>query len=88
MKTVTFYTRDNCHLCHEALDAVLRVRSTAPFELVVVDLDREASEEKKTAYDWDIPVIEINGRKMMKHRVDEARLSRLLEPSSSASPKE
>jgi glutaredoxin len=88
MRTVTFYTRDNCHLCDVALEAVLRVQSRVPFELVVLDLDREASEEKKTAYDWDIPVIEIDGRKMMKHRVDEARLSRLLEPSSSASPKE
>lgn len=87
MKTLTFYTRENCHLCDDALEAILRVRTTVPFELVVVDLDREASEEKKTAYDWDIPVIEIDGRKMMKHRVDEARLSRLLEPSSSASPK-
>jgi len=88
MKTVTFYTRDNCSLCDEALEAVLRVRSTVPFELVIVDLDREASEEKKTAYDWDIPVIEIDGRKMMKHRVDEARLLRWLEPPSSASPSE
>lgn len=81
MKSVTFYTRENCHLCDEALEAVERVRINEPFELVVVDLDREASLEKKTAYDWDIPVIEIDGRKMMKHRVDEARLLRLLQAS-------
>jgi glutaredoxin len=88
MKTITFYTRDNCHLCDEALEVVERVRSTVPFALVLVDLDREASPEKQTAYDWDIPVIEIDGRKMMKHRVDEARLLRLLEAPLSASPNE
>ncbi len=81
MKTVTFYTRDNCHLCDEALELVERVRQTEPFELVLVDLDREASPDKKTAYDWDIPVIEIDGRKLMKHRVDEGRLLRLLQAS-------
>jgi glutaredoxin len=88
MKTVTFYTRENCHLCDEALESVERVRSTEPFELVVVDLDHEASADKKTAYDWDIPVIEIDGRKLMKHRVDEARLVRLLQAPPSASPNE
>ncbi len=81
MKTITFYTREDCCLCDEALELVERVRQTEPFELVLVDLDREASLEKKTAYDWDIPVIEIDGRKMMKHRVDEARLLRLLQAS-------
>lgn len=86
MKTVTFYTRENCHLCDEALEVVLRIQSALPFELVVVDLDREASEDKKSAYDWDIPVIEIDGRKVMKHRVDEARLLRLLGEPSSTSP--
>lgn len=88
MKTITFYTREDCCLCDEALELVERVRQTEPFELVLVDLDREASPEKKTAYDWDIPVIEIDGRKMMKHRVDEARLVRLLQAPSSASPNE
>ena len=83
MKTITFYTREKCCLCDDALEVVERVRAHVPFELLIVDLDREASVAKKTAYDWDIPVLEIDGRKMMKHRVDEARLLRLL-----ASPQE
>jgi len=88
MKTITFYTRDNCHLCDEALEVVERIRSKVLFEIIIVDLDRDASPDKKTAYDWDIPVIEVDGRKMMKHRVDEARLLRLLEADSTASPNE
>lgn len=88
MKTLTFYTRENCHLCDEALEVVHQVRTKTPFELVVVDLDLEASPEKKKAYDWDIPVLEIDGRKMMKHRFDEARLLRLLASDASSSPQE
>jgi len=79
MKTLTFYTRERCHLCDVALEIVERVRAAHPFELVIVDLDREAAPDKRAAYDWDIPVLELDGRKIMKHRVDEARLSRLLE---------
>ncbi|MDI1477190.1 glutaredoxin family protein [Polyangium sp. y55x31] len=78
MKTITLYTRVRCHLCDVAEEALERVRLTEPFELVVLDLDREAPAEKRAAYDWDVPVVELDGRKIMKYRVDEARLLRLL----------
>jgi glutaredoxin len=78
MKTLTFYTRDRCHLCEDALALIERVRADVPFSLAIVDLDREAPAEKRAAYDWDVPVIELDGRKIMKHRVDEVRLRRLL----------
>ena len=79
LPAVTLYTRNECHLCHEAHDALLRVRETSPFELCVVDLDLQADPEKRAAYDHEVPVIELEGRKIMKYRVDEARLARLLE---------
>lgn len=78
MKTITLFTRERCHLCDVALDALERVRATSPFRLEVVDLDVEAPPDKRAAYDWDVPVVELEGRKIMKHRVDEARLVRLL----------
>jgi glutaredoxin len=78
-KTLTLFTRDDCHLCHEAQRALERLRDARPFRLEVVDLDREAPAEKKLAYDWEVPVIELDGKKIMKYRVDEARLIRLLE---------
>ena len=79
MRHVTLFTREQCHLCHEAADALARVRARVPFELLVVDLDREAAPEKRSAYDTEVPVIELDGKKVMKYRVDEARLLRLLE---------
>ncbi|HLM73188.1 MAG TPA: glutaredoxin family protein [Polyangiaceae bacterium] len=78
MRTLTFFTRDGCHLCDVALEELERIRKTHPFALEIVDLDREAPPEKRALYDWDVPVIELDGRKIMKYHVDEARLVRLL----------
>jgi glutaredoxin len=83
MKTLTFFTRDGCHLCEEALAALLRIRHTQPFTLDVVDLDRDASPEKRAAYDWEIPVVELDGSKVMHGRIDEVRLARLLDGAGS-----
>jgi glutaredoxin len=84
MSTITFFTRERCGLCHEALEALARVRERAPFELVVVDLDREAPPDKRAAYDHEVPVVELDGKKVMKFRVDEARLVRLLAAAAGA----
>ena len=79
MRTLVFYTREGCHLCDEALAVLERVRETTPFTLRVLDLDREAPAEKRAAYDHEVPVVELEGRKIMKYTVDAARLARLLE---------
>lgn len=78
MKRLTLFTRERCHLCDTAHAVLERVRARVPFEITVVDLDREADPDKKKAYDWEVPVVELEGRKIMKYRVDEARLLRLL----------
>ena len=78
MKTLTLFTRDGCHLCDDALEHLERVQKEHPFRLEVVDLDREADPAKRALYDVEVPVIELDGRKIMKYHVDEARLVRLL----------
>jgi glutaredoxin len=78
MKRLTFFTRDGCHLCEQALATLLRIQQNQPFELAVVDLDRDASPEKRVAYDWEIPVLELDGENVMRNRIDEERLTRLL----------
>lgn len=75
---VTLYTRVECELCDEAKEALLEVRRAIPFALELVDLDHEAPPDKRAAYDWEVPVVELEGRKIMKYRVDRARLARLL----------
>ncbi len=78
MRKLTMYTRAGCHLCDEALAALDAVRATHPFELQVIDLDGPAGADKRESYDWEVPVVELDGRKVMKYRVDMARLVRLL----------
>lgn len=77
MKVLTLFTRDGCHLCDDALAELERLQASLSFRLEIIDLDREASPEKRALYDWEVPVIELDGRKIMKYRVDEARLERL-----------
>ena len=79
LASVTMFTRVRCHLCDEAHEALERVRKEHPFTLTVVDLDREAPADKRAAYDWEVPVVDLDGKKIMKYRVDEARLVRLLD---------
>ena len=81
MKLVTLYTREGCHLCDDALAILERAQATLPFRLEVIDLDREAPADRRALYDWEVPVIELDGRKIMKYRVDEARLERLIRQS-------
>lgn len=83
MKTLTFFTRDGCHLCEQALAVLLRIRQHQPFELEVVDLDRDASPQKRAAYDWEVPVVELDGKKVMHGRIDEPGLARLLDSAAS-----
>jgi glutaredoxin len=78
MRRITLFTREDCHLCEEAHAALERARARVPFHLAIVDLDREADPERRRLYDWEVPVVELDGRKIMKYRVDEARLLRLL----------
>ena len=78
MRTVTYYTRKGCGCCLKALPVVEAVRAEHPFELVIVDIDEEAPPEKLEAYDHQVPVVELDGRKIMKLSVDPARLRRLL----------
>jgi glutaredoxin len=76
--TITLFTRKQCSLCDKAYAAIERVRAQHPFDLTLVDLDTEASPEKLAAYTFEVPVLELSGRKIMKLRVDEARLLRLV----------
>ena len=78
MKKLTLFTREHCHLCDDAHAVLERMRARLPFELAVIDLDHEADPEKRKLYDWEVPVVELEGRKIMKYRIDERRLERLL----------
>jgi glutaredoxin len=73
---VTLYTRAGCGLCEEAKVALAAVRLEVEFAYREVDVDSDP--ELFARHRYDIPVIEVDGRKAFKHRVGrQALLDRL-----------
>ncbi len=76
--SVTVYTRENCHLCEEAIDTIERVAEeegvAVDLELVDVDTDSELREE----YGERVPYVLLDGSPAFKYRVDEFRLRQKL----------
>lgn len=85
---LTLYTGGpECSLCEVAKEKLdeLRAQST-PFELETVNIraNRTDKELKKARRLWqyDIPVLLLDGRYIMKHRINDSRLLELLEEAS------
>jgi len=78
MNRITFFTRPDCHLCDAAMFVVEKVRQTVPFELETVDISASGNETWAGQYSQHIPVIHLNGREILRHRIAETELRRLL----------
>ena len=60
MTVVTLYTRPGCHLCDEAREAILGLRTELPpFELGEVDIDQD--NDLLMRYLERIPVVAVDG---------------------------
>jgi len=66
---VEIYSKPECHLCEEAKEVLARVRRRIPFELREVDITRDAALHQR--YQYDIPVVLVNGHKAFKYHLDE-----------------
>jgi glutaredoxin len=76
MIKLTLYTKPDCCLCDEALDALERVRAERTFELEAVDISNDP--ELVRRYGERIPVVHVSGIPTFEYRVDEDELRRLL----------
>jgi glutaredoxin len=74
---VVLYTRAGCHLCDEMKAVVLAVGRRVPLDLREVDIDTDP--DLRRLYDWEVPVLAIDGRKAFKYRVSERELRARLE---------
>ena len=77
---LTFLTREDCHLCHEARQLLERVLPEHHVHLEVLDVD--SSQDLARRYGHEVPVLLVNGSKASKLRMDEGRLRRRLRPWS------
>jgi len=76
VREVVLYTRDGCSLCAAAKAVILGLRRSVDFSFREVDIG--SSGELYDEHRHDIPVIEIDGRRAFRHRVDKDRLRDLL----------
>jgi hypothetical protein len=75
MTRLTLYSRGNCHLCEEMLDA-LRPLLAGRAELEVVDIDGDSDLERE--YGIRIPVLKAGDVELSVYRLDRERLDRHL----------
>ena len=69
---ITLITRDGCHLCEQAAQALARVRDATGVGWRAVDVDSDP--ELQREYSDRVPVIMLDGREHGYWRVEEARL--------------
>ena len=70
---VVIFSRQNCHLCHEAEKIVREVLLEISFDLEVINIDGNA--ELESLYGEEVPVTMINGAKHDYFRVEKKRFS-------------
>jgi uncharacterized membrane protein len=57
MISVILYSKDDCHLCEEAIDNLSQLQDIVPHKLEVIDINGNQALEKK--YGLEIPVVEV-----------------------------
>lgn len=50
----------------------------SPFELEEIDIDKGENQRKYIRFTYDVPVVHLNGKELMRHRVDSAVLMEVL----------
>lgn len=76
---ITVYTREDCHLCAEAIDTIEEVASevSVRIELTLVDVDDAGLADE---YGNRVPYVLVEDRPAFKYRVDPAELRSRLQP--------
>lgn len=76
MKTVTLYTKPECGLCAAAERELRALQREIAFELALCDITQDPS--LMTQYQYEIPVLVLDGVELCRHRVDIERVRRAL----------
>ena len=71
---ITLYTKADCELCRVAKATLLALRSELGFELDEIDITTDPT--LFDAFQIEIPVGYLDGRKLFKYRVDPALMRR------------
>lgn len=77
MRTVTVYSKHDCHLCADALAALRALQVELGFDLRELDITKD--DELHRAYFERIPVVALDGEELFAYFVDERLLRERLE---------
>lgn len=72
--TVTIYSREECHLCAEALATVRAVASAVEADVTIEEVDVDADPDLRERYGDRVPYVLVDGDPAAKIRVDPADL--------------
>ncbi|WP_246983295.1 glutaredoxin family protein [Halorientalis marina] len=76
---VTVYSREQCHLCEEALETVEAVAAAVEATVEIEEVDVDADPDLAAEYGDRVPYVFVDGRPAFKFRVDESELRSRLE---------
>ncbi|XP_029658193.1 glutaredoxin-like protein C5orf63 homolog [Octopus sinensis] len=74
--TLTMFTKEECSLCAEAKEALIPFMDKVIFN--EVDITDAKNKEFFYKYRFDIPVFHLNGKYLMKHRINKELLDTAL----------
>jgi len=83
---ITLFTKDDCHLCDVAKEKVDKYRSMCHIEHVYIDREENSMWFQK--YRYDIPVLHLNGKFLMKYKVLSGALEQAIENAVAGSRNE
>ncbi len=78
--TVTVYSREECHLCEEAIGTIERVAREVDRRVEIREIDVDADPELAAEYGERVPYVLVEDRPAFKYRVDSEELRRRLRP--------
>jgi glutaredoxin len=75
---ITVYTRENCHLCDEAVETLTRIADSEGVAIEIDEVDVDEDPGLREEYGERVPFVLVDGTPKFKYRVDAARARSVL----------
>ena len=75
---ITVYTREDCHLCDEAVETLTRIADSEGVPVDVEEVDVDEDPDLREEYGDRVPYVLVDGTPKFKYRVDPARARSVL----------
>ena len=75
---VTLFTKPDCSLCVPVKFILDKIHKKYSFEMKIVDISEKGNEKFFDLYKYDIPVVHLNGKEILRHRANESELIEII----------